>query len=61
MKKVVSILRRVAASVWMPPVALIGIVLANFIEDALWFKYPVGPRLNRPVRVDLCVQGLVFC
>ena len=54
MKKVVSILRLVAASVWMPPVALIGIVLANFIEDALWFKYPVGPRLNRPARVDFC-------
>ena len=39
MKKVFRILWRVVASVWMPPVALIGIVLANFLEDALWFKY----------------------
>ncbi len=41
MKKVLNILRRVAASVWMPPVALIGIVFVNLFEDALWFKYPV--------------------
>ena len=40
MKKVFSILRRVVASIWMPPVALIGIVLAMFVEDVLWFKYP---------------------
>lgn len=40
MKKVLNILRRVAASVWMPPVALVGIVLAIFVEDVLWSKYP---------------------
>ena len=40
MKKFFSILRRVAASVWMPPVALIGVALAMFVEDVLWFKYP---------------------
>ena len=34
MKKVFNILRRVVASVWMPPVALVGIVLAIFVEDA---------------------------
>ena len=40
MKKVFRILRRVVASVWMPPVALVGIVLAIFVEDVLWSKYP---------------------
>jgi hypothetical protein len=40
MKKVFNILRRVVASVWMPPVALVGIVLAIFVEDVLWSKYP---------------------
>ena len=40
MKKVFNILWRVAASVWMPPVALVGIVLAIFVEDVLWSKYP---------------------
>ena len=30
MKKVFNILWRVVASVWMPPVALVGIVLAVF-------------------------------
>ena len=24
----------------MPPVALVGIVLAIFVEDVLWSKYP---------------------
>lgn len=40
MKKVFNILWRVVASVWMPPVALVGIVLAIFVEDVLWSKYP---------------------
>ena len=30
---------RVVASVWMPPVALVGIVLANLLDDVLRFKY----------------------
>ncbi len=40
MKKVFNILWRAVASVWMPPVALVGIVLAIFVEDVLWSKYP---------------------
>ena len=40
MKKVFSIVWRVVASVWMPPVALVGIVLAVFVEDVLWSKCP---------------------
>ena len=39
MKKVFRILRRVVASVWMPPVALVGIVIANLLDDVLRFKY----------------------
>ena len=39
MKKAFSILWRVVASVWMPPVALVGIVLANLLDDVLRFKY----------------------
>ena len=39
MKKVFRILRRAVASVWMPPVALVGIVLANILDDVLRFKY----------------------
>ena len=40
MKRVFKILWRVVASVWTPPVALVGIVLALFVEDVLWSKYP---------------------
>ena len=39
MKKVFSIVWRVVASVWMPPVALVGIVLVNLLDNVLWFKY----------------------
>ena len=39
MKKVFRILRRAVASVWMPPVALVGIVIANLLDDVLRFKY----------------------
>lgn len=40
MKGAFKFLWRVVASVWMPPVALVGIVLAVFVEDVLWSKYP---------------------
>ena len=39
MRREVNILWRVGASVWMPPVALVGIVLANLLDDVLRFKY----------------------
>ena len=39
MRREVNILWRVVASVWMPPVALVGIVLANLLDDVLRFKY----------------------
>ena len=40
MKGAFKFLWRAVASVWMPPVALVGIVLAIFVEDVLWSKYP---------------------
>lgn len=40
MKGAFKFLWRVVASVWMPPVTLVGIVLAIFVEDVLWSKYP---------------------
>ena len=55
MKGAFKFLWRVVASVWMPPVALVGIVLAIFVEDVLWSKYPA-----LLVRYMLACESSVF-